>query len=89
MVQFTKIAAAALIAGSAVAHPGEVHEPAQIRRELADREVVANRYVRSLGKCASNTKAREASERAASRRASKAEKLRQARGISSSKLAAR
>lgn len=84
MVQITKLSAAMAafcLAGSTVAHPGEVHEPAQVRRELAERSVVAGHYTRGISKCADSLKARGLKERAIARRSAKAAELRVKRGI--------
>ncbi|GAB7354221.1 hypothetical protein MBLNU459_g4765t1 [Dothideomycetes sp. NU459] len=83
IIQLSAALAAALLATSTVAHPGEVHEPAQVKRELAERDAVAKHYTRGLSKCAESLKARAANKRAIARRAEKADKLRELRGIGS------
>lgn len=84
MVHINKLSAALAafsLAGTAIAHPGEVHEPAQVKRELAQRDAVASHYTRGLSKCADSLKARGLKERAIARRAAKAADLRAKRGI--------
>ena len=84
MVYIPKLSAAlavACIAGSAVAHPGEVHDAAHVKRELAQRAAVASHYTRGLSKCADSIKARGVKERAVARRSAKAAELRAKRGI--------
>ncbi|KAF2759166.1 aromatic compound dioxygenase, partial [Pseudovirgaria hyperparasitica] len=66
------------------AHPGEVHDHAQVKREIQVRDHLASKAARSLGNCAGTIKARALEQRAITRRAATAERLRKARGITMS-----
>ncbi len=88
MVYISKLAcavAAACLAGSVVAHPGEHHDPAAIRREVAARNQMAHAAKRSINSCSSSVKAREVAARSVARRAEVARDLRQKRNIQSCK----
>ncbi|OCL13289.1 aromatic compound dioxygenase [Glonium stellatum] len=78
---FTAAVAAASFLSAVVAHPGEHHEHAQVKREVEIRDNLASKAARSLGKCAGTVKARALEQRAIARRAATAERLRAARGI--------
>ncbi|TVY80418.1 hypothetical protein LSUE1_G007111 [Lachnellula suecica] len=66
---------------SAAAHPGEVHDPIHVKREIETRNALATQHKRSLGLCSNSMKARGLNEGSIARRAAKAEKLRAARGL--------
>lgn len=84
MVQITALlagfTAAAGLVGSAVAHPGG-HEA----ENLVKRDAVWHASKRSLAACAETLNGRALMERAVTRRNELAQKLRQKRGIESSK----
>lgn len=75
------------VVGSTVAHPGEDHHAAKIKRDLKKLDVLAGHAKRSLGKCSDTLKARALNERALNRRAAIAQDLREKRGITHSELA--
>lgn len=92
MVQLSNllsVAAAALFASPAVAHPGGKHDALQIKCQIEARNAVAVHSKRSLQSCAGSLKHRQLMERAVSRRAESAKVLREERGITSSELAIR
>jgi hypothetical protein len=76
--------ATASIIGSAVAHPGETYTRTQIRRDIMKRDALAPEAKRGLEACSNTLKARQLDERAIARRSAKADKLRAARGASTS-----
>ncbi|OJD34363.1 aromatic compound dioxygenase [Diplodia corticola] len=80
MVRLAAVAAVAA-ATLVVAHPGEHHDHAQVKREVFARDVLASKQARSLSKCAGSLKTRALHERAVARRAATAERLRKERGI--------
>ncbi|KAL1634442.1 hypothetical protein SLS58_010683 [Diplodia intermedia] len=80
MVRLAAVAAVAA-ATLVVAHPGEHHDHAQVKREVVARDALASKQGRSLSKCAGSLKARALHERAVARRAATAEQLRKKRGI--------
>ena len=77
---FTAVAAASLIS-SVVAHLGEHHDHAQVKREIEIRDNLTSKAARSLRKCARTVKARALEQRAIVRRAATAERLRAAQGV--------
>jgi len=81
--------AALLAAASSIcvifAHPGEVHDPTHVKREIETLNSLATAHKRSLGLCANGLNARALNDRSIARRAAKAEKLRAVRGIPDSK----
>lgn len=85
MVQISKFAAALATASlwsSAVAHPGEKHDHAKVKRDILRRDAVAATAKRGLSACQNSLKARELDERAIARRSAKLADLRAKRGIS-------
>jgi hypothetical protein len=88
MVYFSKIAtavAAACLASTAIAHPGEHHDHAAIKREIVARNQMASAAKRSIDSCSSSLKHRELNARSIARRAETLHSIRKARGIKSSK----
>ena len=88
MVYISKIAsavAAVCLAGSAVAHPGEHHDAAAVKREVKARDQMASAAKRSLDTCSNSLKHREVAARSVKRRAEVARELRQRRNIQTSK----
>lgn len=85
MVQLSKAlaVAAACLAATVVAHPGEKHDPHVLKREIHARDAMAAAGKRSLGGCESTLHARELAKRNVARRAHTVQKLRQKRGITS------
>ena len=85
MVHLSKFLAiaAACLAASVVAHPGEKHDPHTLKRDIHARDVMAAAGKRSLGGCESTLHARELAMRNVARRARTVQKLRQKRGITS------
>ncbi|KAI0163464.1 Intradiol ring-cleavage dioxygenase [Pestalotiopsis sp. NC0098] len=89
MVNFRNFAAslaAASAIGSAVAHPGEVHTPEEIKREIAAHKAQQVKARRSLAECASSPAAIALKERAVARRAAIAQQLREQRGLTKKSL---
>ena len=87
LADFLFAAVATLVVGPATAHPGEQHDLLQVKREIETRNAMAVRAKRSLGSCAGSLKHRQLMERAISRRAEAARRLREKRGITSSAFA--
>ncbi|KAF2090984.1 aromatic compound dioxygenase [Saccharata proteae CBS 121410] len=85
MVNLSSVAVILGAASLALAHPGEKHDHAHVKREIQQRDHLAARSASSLAKCAGSIKARALQERAVARRAATAEKLRAQRGISDRK----
>lgn len=82
MVSFTALSLALAASSSLVAaHPGEIHDAAAVKREIALSKSIAASHKRSLAKCADSVSARALSQRAVARRAEKAKTLRAARGV--------
>ena len=67
-----------------LAHPGEAHNIANVKRELAIRDHLTSHSKRALGNCENSPKARALKEQAIARRAATANSLRHERGFSSS-----
>ena len=88
MVHFSKLAtavAAACLASTTIAHPGEHHDLAAIKREIVARNQMASAAKRSIDSCSSSLKHRELNARSIARRAETLHSIRNARGIKSSK----
>ncbi|KAF8857728.1 GPI anchored dioxygenase-like protein [Acephala macrosclerotiorum] len=86
MVYISKIAgavAAACLASTSLAHPGEVHDAAHMKREVQARNQMASAAKRSLDTCSNSLKHREVAARSVKRRAEVARELRQRRNIQS------
>lgn len=84
MVQISKFAAALATASflsSVIAHPGESHDHARVRRDIRKRDVLAATAKRSLEACSNTLKARQLDDRAITRRSAKLADLRVKRGI--------
>ncbi|KKK20214.1 hypothetical protein P175DRAFT_0518450 [Aspergillus ochraceoroseus IBT 24754] len=64
-----------------LAHPGEKHDPAALKREIHARDVQAIRAKRALDACSSSSHAVQLNQRNVARRAHTARELRKARGI--------
>lgn len=79
-------AVAAFLSAITLAHPGEVHDHAAIKREIAARNARAAAAQRDLGNCQGSLAARELHQRNLDRRAAAAADLREKRGISTSKF---
>ncbi|KAH6656871.1 Intradiol ring-cleavage dioxygenase [Truncatella angustata] len=89
MVNFRNIAAtlaAASVIGSAVAHPGEIHTPEEIKREIDAHKAQQIKARRSLAQCSNSPAALALKERAVARRAAVAQKLREQRGLTKKSL---
>jgi hypothetical protein len=87
MVNFRNLAAslaAASAIGSAVAHPGEIHTPEEVKREIVAHKAQQVKARRSLADCANSPAAVALKERAVARRAATAQKLREQRGLTKS-----
>jgi hypothetical protein len=87
MVFISKIAGAvavACLASSVVAHPGEHHDAAHMKREIRARNQLADAAKRSLDTCSGSLKARQANSRSIARRAEIARDLRAKRNIQTS-----
>jgi protocatechuate 3,4-dioxygenase beta subunit len=78
---FTAAVVAASLLNSAIAHPGEHHDAAEVKREIDIRDHVTTHAARSLASCAGSVKARGLEQRAISRRRTTAEMLRAKRGL--------
>lgn len=88
MVYFSKLAgvvAAVCIASTVVAHPGEHHDHAEIKRQVKARDQMASAAKRSLDTCSSSLKHRELNARSLARRAEVVRDIRQKRSITTSK----
>ncbi|KAF2642395.1 aromatic compound dioxygenase, partial [Massarina eburnea CBS 473.64] len=84
MVNFASILAASSVVGMAVAHPGEHHDHAQVKRAIDVRQGRAMAAKRSLENCQSSLKHRDLMARSMARRAQAMTDLRQKRGIQTS-----
>lgn len=80
MVAFSKFSGLALVA-SAIAHPGEKHSPAKLKRDLAIRDAHAQMGARSLAQCQNSAGAQALKQRSIQRRADTVKALREKRGI--------
>ncbi|RYP23803.1 hypothetical protein DL765_000880 [Monosporascus sp. GIB2] len=83
MVAFSKLTVAAFsaFADYTLAHTGEPHDAAHMKREIAARDFAAQVGARSLSACSSKIHARSLNQRSVVRRAQKANNLRKKRGI--------
>lgn len=87
MVQITKLAAlAAACVSPALAHPGEKHDAANIKREIVAREHWAHAGKRSLDACSNTEAARRFAAKNKERRARIAKELREQRGITAREM---
>lgn len=84
MVAFSKFSGLALVA-SAIAHPGEKHNPAKLKRDLAIRDAHAQLGARSLEQCSNSAGAQALKQRSIQRRADTVQALREKRGIKKTK----
>jgi hypothetical protein len=77
---------AALLTSTVVvtAHPGEKHDAAQVKRETTIREVLARHARRSLSQCEGSVDHQALARKSIQRRSEQLEKLRKARGITTS-----
>ncbi|KAI0828073.1 aromatic compound dioxygenase [Hypoxylon sp. FL0890] len=80
MVAFSKLAVVALASYTA-AHPGEKHDPQQMKRELIARDYAAQVGARSLASCSGSASAQALKARSIKRRANAVKNIRQKRGI--------
>lgn len=80
MVALSKLAIAAF-AGYAIAHPGEKHDAAHMKRELTARDNAARNGARALGSCSNSVGAQALKKRSIQRRADAVSTIRQERGI--------
>ncbi|ROW00260.1 hypothetical protein VSDG_03593 [Cytospora chrysosperma] len=81
MVAFSRFAAGVALAAGALAHPGEVHNNDEIRRDIEARDLHSAVGARALAQCSGGATARRLKQRAVQRRADKVKALREARGI--------
>lgn len=92
MVKFASTVSTALavssLLGFAVAHPGEKHDHAKIKRQIDARGLRAAAAKRSLSACENSNKHRSLMERSVARRARTLNRLREKRGtnVSESRL---
>lgn len=84
MVAFSKLSGLALVA-SAIAHPGEKHDPTKHKRDLAIRDAHAQLGARSLAQCQNSAGAQALKKRSIQRRADTVKALREKRGIKNTK----
>lgn len=80
MVAFSKLSGLALVA-SAIAHPGEKHSAAKLKRDLAIRDAHAQMGARSLAQCQNSAGSQALKQRSIQRRADTVNALREKRGI--------
>lgn len=84
MVRFTSYLSAAVSASlltGVIAHPGEHHDDAEMKQEIAKRTAHANHIARGLANCAGNANYHNLQARAMERRFQKAQNLRRKRGL--------
>lgn len=84
MVAFSKFSGLALVA-SAIAHPGEKHDPVKHKRDLAIRDAHAQMGARSLAQCQNSAGAQALKQRSIQRRAETVKAIREKRGIKNTK----
>lgn len=84
MVAFSKLSGLALVA-SAIAHPGEKHDPAKHKRDLAIRDAHAQMGARSLAQCQNSAGAQALKKRSIQRRADTVKAIQEKRGIKNTK----
>jgi hypothetical protein len=87
MVFFSKLALVVTTAYLVVAHPGEKHDHAQVKREIIQRNHMASAAKRSLDTCSSNVDARAVNACSIERQSKALADIRQKRGIKTSKSA--
>lgn len=80
------VVAAAAMASIVIAHPGEHHDAALVKRQMNIQEARAAHAKRSLANCARSQSVRSFHQRNVERRELKAQKLREKAGISKSCL---
>jgi hypothetical protein len=66
------------------AHPGEVHDAAQVKRDIGVRDMLARNARRSLNRCEGSVNHQALTKKSVLRRSGQLEKLRKARGVASS-----
>lgn len=81
MVGFSKFALSAALVAGALAHPGEKHDNAHIRRQIDVRDMHASIGARSLSQCSNSATARRRDQRSVQRRAEKVKAIRKEKGI--------
>jgi hypothetical protein len=69
----------------ALAHPGEKHDPAALKRDIHARDVQAIKARQALDACSSSNEAVQLNQRNIARRAQTTRELRKSRGITASK----
>ena len=82
----TSAAAATSLFSTIIAHPGETHDHAKIKREIEVRGLRAAAAKRSLAGCQDTLKHRSLMQRSEERRANTLDELRRKRGITASML---
>ena len=82
----TSAAAATSLFGTIIAHPGETHDHAKIKREIEARGLRAAAAKRSLAGCQDTLKHRSLMQRSEERRANTLDELRRKRIITASML---
>jgi hypothetical protein len=65
------------------AHPGEIHDTAQVKRDIAVRDLLARNARRSLDLCEGSADHLALMKKSILRRSGQLEKLRKARGVAS------
>lgn len=78
----TSLALQMLLATGSLAHPGEQHDHAKLRRDISFRDMHAAHGARALAQCSNSNVARDVKKRSVQRRADKVRALREARGLS-------
>ena len=87
MVNVTKLTSAVAAAGlfaSAVAHPGEHHDAAEMKHHIAVRNARAAASKRALDACQTKASHQQLNQRSVARRAQVVRELREKKGINSS-----
>jgi len=82
----TSAAAATFLFSTIIAHPGETHDHAKIKREIEARGLRAAAARRSLAGCQDTIQYRSLMQRSEERRANTLDELRRKRGITASML---
>lgn len=85
-LKLTSLLAAASAICLVSAHPGEIHDAIQVRREIELRDSLAIQHKRSLASCSNTLKHRSLETRAINRREAKLQQLRAARGLPNSRF---
>jgi hypothetical protein len=86
MVHFSSLLTAVTLTSTILAHPGEHHDHAAIKREIVARNQMANAAARSIGSCSGSLKARDVQARSIARRTQVMHDLRKRQNIKTSKL---